>query len=160
MAQWVKDLVLSLLWLRSLLQHRFDPQPGNFRMPRVRPKKQQQKTKIQKSNKKYSRSKKEGLTKATLGLRNKSPRTAAMYAQGPGDSRGPRPFMHGSKRALVDTNRLQHLSSKYPLGSPGSTHPKARSLSKLRSGPKLCDCSPGLAPPEPRISSGITHHWL
>ena len=27
-AQWVKDLVLSLQWLRSLLRHRFDPQPG------------------------------------------------------------------------------------------------------------------------------------
>ena len=29
MVQWVKDLVL-LLWLRSLLWHGFDPQPGNF----------------------------------------------------------------------------------------------------------------------------------
>ena len=27
MAQWVKDLVLSLLWLG------FDPWPGNFHMP-------------------------------------------------------------------------------------------------------------------------------
>ena len=30
--QWVKDLVLSLQWLRSLLWHRFDPWPGNFHM--------------------------------------------------------------------------------------------------------------------------------
>ena len=30
--QWVKDSALSLLWLRSLLWHRFDPWPGNFRM--------------------------------------------------------------------------------------------------------------------------------
>ena len=33
MAQWVKDLALSLLWLQSLLWHRFDPWPGNFHMP-------------------------------------------------------------------------------------------------------------------------------
>ena len=26
-AQWVKDLVFSLLWLRSLLWHRFDSRP-------------------------------------------------------------------------------------------------------------------------------------
>ena len=28
----VKDLALSLLWLRLLLWHRFDPWPRNFRM--------------------------------------------------------------------------------------------------------------------------------
>ena len=33
MAQWVKDLVLSLLWLE------FSPWPGNFCMPQVQPKK-------------------------------------------------------------------------------------------------------------------------
>ena len=37
-AQWVKDLALSPLWLRSLLQHRFGPWPGNFCMPQVQPK--------------------------------------------------------------------------------------------------------------------------
>ena len=30
MAQWVKDLVLSLLWLGSLLWNWFDPWPWNF----------------------------------------------------------------------------------------------------------------------------------
>ena len=30
MAQQVKDPVLSLLWLRSLLWHEFDPCPRNF----------------------------------------------------------------------------------------------------------------------------------
>ena len=30
MAQWVKDLVLSRLWLGSLLWCRFDPWPGKF----------------------------------------------------------------------------------------------------------------------------------
>ena len=29
----MKDLVLSLLWLRLLLWHRFDPWPENFCMP-------------------------------------------------------------------------------------------------------------------------------
>ena len=29
-AQWVKDLALSLLWLRSLLWHRLDPWPREF----------------------------------------------------------------------------------------------------------------------------------
>ena len=37
MAQWIKDLVLSLLWLWLLLCHRFDLWPGNFFVPRVRP---------------------------------------------------------------------------------------------------------------------------
>ena len=29
-AQWVKDLVLSLQWLRLLLRHRFNPQPSTM----------------------------------------------------------------------------------------------------------------------------------
>ena len=33
MAQWAKDLALLLLWLRSVLWHRFSPWPGNFHMP-------------------------------------------------------------------------------------------------------------------------------
>ena len=32
LAQWVKDPVLSLLWLRSLLWYRFDPWSENFYM--------------------------------------------------------------------------------------------------------------------------------
>ena len=32
MAQWVKDLALSLLQLGLLVWYRFDPWPGNFRM--------------------------------------------------------------------------------------------------------------------------------
>ena len=39
MAQWVKDLVLSLLW------RGFDPQPRNFHMLRVWPKKKKKKKK-------------------------------------------------------------------------------------------------------------------
>ena len=39
MAQWVKDLVLSLLWLRSLLCCRFNCWPRNFHMPWTQPKK-------------------------------------------------------------------------------------------------------------------------
>ena len=35
MAHQVKDLALSLLWLRSLLWYRFNPWPSNFRMPWV-----------------------------------------------------------------------------------------------------------------------------
>ena len=38
-AQWVKDLVLSLLWLG------FNPCPGNFRMPWTQPKKQKERRK-------------------------------------------------------------------------------------------------------------------
>ena len=34
---WVKDLPLSLLWLSLQLQHRFDPRPENFHMPRMQP---------------------------------------------------------------------------------------------------------------------------
>ena len=33
MAQWVKGLVLSLLWLWLQLCVGFDPRPGNFCMP-------------------------------------------------------------------------------------------------------------------------------
>ena len=40
MAQWVKDLALSLLWLGSLLWHKFDPWPWNLHMPWTWPKKQ------------------------------------------------------------------------------------------------------------------------
>ena len=39
MAQWVKDSVLSLLWLGLLLWHGFDPWPRNFHVPQVQPKK-------------------------------------------------------------------------------------------------------------------------
>ena len=39
MVQWVKDLVLSLWWLQSLLWHGFDPWPGNFHILRAWPKK-------------------------------------------------------------------------------------------------------------------------
>ena len=34
-AQWVKDLALSLLWLCLLLWHGFIPWPGNFPMLQV-----------------------------------------------------------------------------------------------------------------------------
>ena len=37
--QWVKDLVLLQLWSRLQLQLIFDPWPGNFHVPWVRPKK-------------------------------------------------------------------------------------------------------------------------
>ena len=39
-AQKVKDLALSLLWLWLLLWCGFDPWPGNFHMPQVWPKNQ------------------------------------------------------------------------------------------------------------------------
>lgn len=39
MAQWVKDLVLSLQQLGMLLWHGFHPWPGTFHMPWVQPKK-------------------------------------------------------------------------------------------------------------------------
>ena len=47
MAQWVKDLTLSLLWLGSLLQCGFDPWPGKFRMLQdvARKKKEEEKRK-------------------------------------------------------------------------------------------------------------------
>ena len=38
MAQWTKDLVLSLPWLWLQLWYRFDPWPRNFHMPWVWPK--------------------------------------------------------------------------------------------------------------------------
>ena len=37
-AQCVKDLALSLLWLRSLLWYGIDPWPGNFCMSQALPK--------------------------------------------------------------------------------------------------------------------------
>ena len=46
MAPWVKDLVVSLQWLRSLLWCRFDPWPGNFHMLLVQPKKKKEKTQV------------------------------------------------------------------------------------------------------------------
>ena len=45
MAQWVKDLALSLLWLWLLLWLGFDPWPGNFHMLQVWPKNKRQKQK-------------------------------------------------------------------------------------------------------------------
>ena len=42
MAQWVKDLALSLLWLWLLLWGRFNPWPGNFYMPWAWPKKKKE----------------------------------------------------------------------------------------------------------------------
>ena len=39
MAQWVKDLVLPLLWLGWLLWWGFNPWPRNFCMPQLQPKK-------------------------------------------------------------------------------------------------------------------------
>ena len=38
MVHLVKELALSLLWLRLLLWHRFDPWTQNFCMPRAQPK--------------------------------------------------------------------------------------------------------------------------
>ena len=37
--QWVKDPVLLQLWCRLQLRLKFNPWPGNFHIPRVRPKK-------------------------------------------------------------------------------------------------------------------------
>ena len=45
MAQKVKDLVLSLQWLRSLLCCGFSPWPRNFHMPQAWPKKKKKKFK-------------------------------------------------------------------------------------------------------------------
>ena len=39
MTQQVKDPVLSLQQLRSLLWHGFDPWPGNVHMPQLQPEK-------------------------------------------------------------------------------------------------------------------------
>ena len=47
-AQWVKDLVLSLQRLGLLVWHRFDPWPGNFHMLIAQPKTKQNKTNKQK----------------------------------------------------------------------------------------------------------------
>ena len=44
-AQWVKDLALSLLWLESLLWRRFWSWPRNFHMLRAQPKKKKKKKK-------------------------------------------------------------------------------------------------------------------
>ena len=41
LAQWIKDPVLSLQWLRLLLWYRFDPWPRNFCMPWVWSKKRE-----------------------------------------------------------------------------------------------------------------------
>ena len=45
MAQQVKDLALSLLWLWLPLWHRFNPWARNFCMPWARPKKKKKKEK-------------------------------------------------------------------------------------------------------------------
>ena len=37
MAQWIKDLAVSLQWLGLLLWHGFDPCPRNFHVPRTYP---------------------------------------------------------------------------------------------------------------------------
>ena len=42
--QWVKDLILSLLRLKWLLWHIFDPWPGNFYMPWAQSQKKKKKT--------------------------------------------------------------------------------------------------------------------
>ena len=56
-AQWVKDPTLPLLWLRSLLWHRFDSWPWNFCMLQGWPK--QNKTKKKKKKKKKRNRKEE-----------------------------------------------------------------------------------------------------
>lgn len=43
MARQVKDVVLSLQWLGSLLWHKFSPWPGNLCMLWVRPKNKKKK---------------------------------------------------------------------------------------------------------------------
>ena len=45
MAQGVRDLVLSLQWLESLLWHGFDSWPRNFHIPWVQPKKKRKEKK-------------------------------------------------------------------------------------------------------------------
>lgn len=45
MAHWVKDQVLSLLWLLSLLCYGFDPWPSNSMCPRSSQKKEREKKK-------------------------------------------------------------------------------------------------------------------
>ena len=44
-AQQVKDSALSLLWLRLLQWHRFDPWPQNFHVPWARPRGKKKKKK-------------------------------------------------------------------------------------------------------------------
>ena len=46
MAQWVKDPVLSLQWLRWVLWHRLNSWPGNFQMSQVWPKKLKTKVEV------------------------------------------------------------------------------------------------------------------
>ena len=48
-AQWVKDLMLSLQWFVPLLWHGFSPWPENFNKPWVQPKTKNKKPKNQKS---------------------------------------------------------------------------------------------------------------
>lgn len=43
LAQWEKELALSLLWLRLLLWHWFSPWPRNFHLPWAQPKKKKKK---------------------------------------------------------------------------------------------------------------------
>ena len=42
MVRWVKNLVLSLLWLWLQLWHRFDPWPRNFHMLQAKKKKKKE----------------------------------------------------------------------------------------------------------------------
>ena len=56
MAQWVKDLALSLQGSRSLLWCRFVPWPGNFHKPPLRQKKRKEGKKERERRKKISRS--------------------------------------------------------------------------------------------------------
>ena len=44
MVQWVKDPVLSLLWLESLIRHGFKPWIGNFHRAQAWPKKERTRT--------------------------------------------------------------------------------------------------------------------
>ena len=51
MAQWVKDLALSLLGLRVRLGCEFDPSPNNFQLQKIHPKKKRKKKEGKKKNK-------------------------------------------------------------------------------------------------------------
>jgi len=51
-AQWVKNPMLSLLWLWLLLWSKFHPWPGYFHMPWERPKKKKKKKKSNRMQKK------------------------------------------------------------------------------------------------------------
>ena len=62
-AQWVKDLVLSLQWLRSILQYRFNPQPRGSCMPWV-----QQKKKSSAINIYYQHNQKKSFLKSTFNI--------------------------------------------------------------------------------------------